>query len=1228
MRRNLLAVWGAIAGLLLASLAQGADWPSFRHDRKRTSATDERIAPPLEQIWLFRSQSARLAPKFTGNMHADITPEHNRTTLPITAAGDALFFTSQSEGRIVCLDAATGNIRWQFVSGAGMQRAATIADGRVYAGSDDGYAYCLDAKTGAVVWKHKAAPADRWFFSYGRLISVWPVRTDVVVDPSPGSGTPTAYFGAGIFPHDGTFLYAVDAKTGERVWWNNSTCETNFRYSLSPHGHLYVTGNHIYVPMDFKSFRWGIFNAYRRADGSHNNWGGGDPENPGNNNGGAFLPLVGAQKDGKRYGGAAGEGYNVDLESIQGILPGVRGAPIQYDPDLCPVIYAGGIVYNVAYKPDAEKGVTGRVYARDATSDKALWAADVAEWPNQIIAAQGRVFVSTRCGTIYAFAPTGAAKHGTIEEPVTAGPSADAKCAQAANAIVKESGAREGYALVLDCDSGMLAYELARTTNLSVIGIFSDEAKAQAARADWVRAGLHVTRLLAIVSKPGHPLPLPAFFADLVVSEAAARGGALPADAAEVVRVLKPIYGKSLLGGTQQEEGLKKWTAAAPADLLTGSGPADWAVSGTEGSRWASWTRPRLKEGGGWADGLGDAGNSMCSQDGVLKPPLGVLWHGRPYSARNDNGMSPSIIIDGVLVNQFLGKTEAFDAYTGRDLWRLDYITDTIASPGSIFLRFTEKIARVEPRTGRKVAEFAPPLPEGKWSGMAASADGAMLYALAAAKDVSAIVAIEVKSGRVLWTLGGPGAPKQWPAWNAISDGRLYFLGGKAEGAMRAEAVADMRAWLAKLPDNDYKQLAEQMDKHDIGVLTAVDGLTGKVLYERGVDLTNAGGGALFPYISGGRDKQQFPYILSSIQAHGGAVIFGTAGQADKLWAVWPGGGYKHRAISVYDGATCKLLWFRFGNYRSRLAVTDDFVIAEPWAFHLKTGEPKMREHPATGLPAVWSFFRPDKHCGIFNASRYFVFGRSRGIGYHDLLTDQGLYTFIHSRASCGIDTSSGSGVMIKPPHAIGCRCEISMPFTVALGQVRSPLIASQLFSQSGANLPVKHLYLDFGATGDRRDAKGNLWMPPRPQVGLMLGSDAGASYYEGGGAVQRSSRYSPIENTDTPFVFATVDRGLKECKVPLTDPKTPAEKFIVRLGFSALPGDKPGQRVFDVILNGQTVLKDFDIMVAAGKADRAVWKEFPVTVQDSLVLGLVTKGEKPTLDAMPLISGMVVVRQ
>ena len=106
-------------------------------------------------------------------------------------------------------------------------------------------------------------------------------------------------------------------------------------------------------------------------------------------------------------------------------------------------------------------------------------------------------------------------------------------------------------------------------------------------------------------------------------------------------------------------------------------------------------------------------------------------------------------------------------------------------------------------------------------------------------------------------------------------------LGGKAEGARREEAMAEMRAWLAKMPGDDYRQFAAKLDQHDFRILTAVDGMTGKALYEHGVDLSNAGGGVVLGYSGGGGgDKQQNPYIMSSLQAHGGTVICGTAGSA------------------------------------------------------------------------------------------------------------------------------------------------------------------------------------------------------------------------------------------------------------------------------------------------------------------------------------------------------------
>jgi outer membrane protein assembly factor BamB len=1233
-----------------ASSASAEDWPMFRHDREFTAATSEKLALPLESIWKFHSRQSQHPLSLRDYQGVEFSPQRDRYELSISAAGDSLFFTSAADGRIVCLEAATAAMRWEFIAEGSVNRVPTYYDGKVYAGSDDGHVYCLDAKTGARVWTYKAAPANRWIFWYSQLTSSWPVRTNICIDQG------IAYFGAGTFPHDGTYVIALDAATGKEIWKNDSHSETLFRWALAPHGNIYATEENIYVANDVKPYRWAVFNSFKRSDGRHDAWAGTDPRSPGY--GGTIRTLPGAVQDGRRYLGHSAqkiitevdpntkkktdkfeklwevktEGYSLDTGSLEGTIP-VRGAPLIHNPDLCTVIATDGAVFSLRYKQREDKSVGGKVFANNTTDGKEIWSADIAEWPNEVIAANGRLFVSTRDGTIYAFAPRGAKQYGVIKEPVDPKSFSDEpSLAGAADAIVKQANIQDGYALVLDCTTGELARELAARTNLHICAVFDDEAQAAAARTAASRANLHLSRILVWTRKPGEALPFPPRFADLIVSEAAATGAAPPQARDALTRLLKPVRGRAIIGGQQTEPALKEWVATTMQD--------GWMITGDDGSRWATRSGPRLAGAGGWSHALGDAGNTMCSNDSVLKPPLGIVWIGPPFSARRSRGISPAILMDGVLVHQTTsafdpnGYSEGFDQYTGRKLWRRpNSVTDTVAAHGAIFQRYLEVIVQLDPWTGKEVKRMMPPFSPGKWTGMAADRDGKTLYLHASGtteekKDWSCVLGFDIPSGNVIWNLGGPKVEKQWGRWSSISDDRMYYLDGAANDAERAEAEADMLACLKKLPGEEYQTLAANIKEHDIEMLMALDAKTGKILYRKPIDRTNAGGKWTRQVVSGGR-RQYNPVLGGAVIANGGVVVFGSAAGADKSWAVWPSGGYKGRALSVYDGATGKLLWYRFANYRARPVVSEDFVYAEPWAFHLKTGEPKTRVHPITGEKAQWAFCRYNKQCGTFNGSRYFLFGRSRGVGYQDLFTDQGIYTILHSRSSCWVDTSSGGGTMIKPPHAIGCKCEVSMPFTFALGQVSTPLTLPQVFAQPGPTLPVKHLYVDFGATGDRRDKDGNLWLKTERHVGhqLLLGHKLTLEMYDGGKEVRRSSRYTNIENTETPFVFATAAQGLKKCTVPVTESGSGKRRYLVRLGFSALPGDKPQQRVFDVRLNGQTVLAGFDILKDAGQPDRAVWKEFALDIEGDLTLELLSKAET-TPERMPLICGMQILRE
>jgi hypothetical protein len=72
-------------------------------------------------------------------------------------------------------------------------------------------------------------------------------------------------------------------------------------------------------------------------------------------------------------------------------------------------------------------------------------------------------------------------------------------------------------------------------------------------------------------------------------------------------------------------------------------------------------------------------------------------------------------------------------------------------------------------------------------------------------------------------------------------------------------------------------------------------------------------------------------------------------------------------------------------------------------------------------------------------------------------------------------------------------------------------------------------------------------------------------------------------------------------------------QTFTIRLHFAEPEDVKPGQRIFDVRIQGRDVLKALDIAAAAGGARRALTKEFrDIKASDTIILSLVpVKGSK-----------------
>ena len=179
------------------ALVRDRDWPMYRHDNWRTATSVGIIPNDLKPIWTW-------APK------APTLP-----TGPIFANGKVI--VGGQDGVVRAISIATGKLAWSAYTGGPMKYPPTAVDTRLYVGSGDGYIYCLDPWSGKTYWRFRTAPVERTIPVYGTLSSTWPVGSGVLVEDG------VVYGAAGISNHDGTHVYALDARTGKIKWQQHSS---------------------------------------------------------------------------------------------------------------------------------------------------------------------------------------------------------------------------------------------------------------------------------------------------------------------------------------------------------------------------------------------------------------------------------------------------------------------------------------------------------------------------------------------------------------------------------------------------------------------------------------------------------------------------------------------------------------------------------------------------------------------------------------------------------------------------------------------------------------------------------------------------------------------------------------------------------------------------------------------------------------------------------------------
>ncbi len=494
--RVLVAALYFAAAALAQVPAAAADWPMWRHDPARTAASPESLPPTLHLQWV--REYSPLKPAFWQSRQERV--QFDLGYEPVVL-GKALFVGSSRNDSLTALDAETGAEKWRFYADGPVRLAPVAWEDKVYFGSDDGSLYCLAAASGQLQWKIPGAPSLRKVLGNERLISVWPARGGPVVDNG------RIFFAAGVWPFEGIFVHALDARTGQSLWINDRLGSFYAEHphaamsfgGPSPQGYLLIHQGRLVLPSSrafpaFLDASTGELLAFEFGHGGH-----------GSRPGSWFV--VG-EKDGPLM---VDPTLNTEMHDEGRQTIGQRAIRRQPGEALAETVVIGKETYRV--KP----GVAGSISTRDREFRFQDGYPGVEGTVHTMLVAGGRLFVVTRAGAIYCF---GSEQVEPRHYPLKTQPLQipDPAVASQAQAVLQATGQSEGYALVWGLGTGRLAEALVTQSELRVIAVDRDAAKIDAFRRRLDAAGLYGERIAA---HSGNALEFgwPPYLANLILCE-------------------------------------------------------------------------------------------------------------------------------------------------------------------------------------------------------------------------------------------------------------------------------------------------------------------------------------------------------------------------------------------------------------------------------------------------------------------------------------------------------------------------------------------------------------------------------------------------------------------------------------------------------------------------------------------------------------------------------------
>ncbi len=1253
---------------VIPKLTFAEDWPTWRYDAGRTASSIEELPDQLFLQWT-KHYSAR-EQVWDDPLNNDLM-QFDKVFEPI-AVGNTLFMGFNDQDKVVAIDSESGKEIWSYYADGPVRLPISFHENKIYFTSDDGYLYCISANKGELIWKFNGGPTERKMLGNKRLISTWPARGGVVIDEG------IAYFAASIWPSMGTFIYAIDAESGKEIWRNDGTGSdyvkqphnANSFAGIAPQGTMAVNGNNLFIPGGRS-----VAGCFDKLTGEQNYY----HINKHNKSGGAFVSTrdkwwVNHHRDQNTfiYETKAGERVSKLMEKhpvLSSDLFYFSGASVvardpnnpnkivwKLDVDATgDLIQAGTRLY-----AGGRNGLTAIQLVGDSAT--IVWTKEINGEVGRIIAANGRIFAVTMDGKILSFG--GAKPKSSVEIHEQAIPFYITEAAkQKATEIIDITKINAGYALYYGVtDHGLLA-SLAQKTALSIIAIVESDEKVRKLRTSFDQMGFKASKVAFLQGTP-ETIDFAPYFSSLTIVEK------IDDYSPEASKILlekiynstRPFGGKIWIGGSS--EGIKSISSFAKSASLDGlkliSSLSDKVLLSREGAP---------KGSANWTHLYGDVSNTIKSDDELVKLPLGVLWFGgisnMEVLPRHGHG-PPEQIIDGKLIIQGMKSISARDVYTGRPLWKTEF--ETLGTYG---MYYNESYSDDPLNTAYNQEH----LPGANTRGTNYVVTNDFVYVV----QGYTCHMIDIETGELIRTIRIPQHSRdQWgylgvSGDNLIAGAEFVKYGAIVQKSLKSIEEIHTYVELIEAANDrtggfkEYGFSASQSivvaDRHDIKMKWAAKSKYGfihntiisnekavfaidkipasmrNVLSRRGIDIEGDFSLTAFNIETGDTIWQDTSQVFGSWLSYNKEfdILLQATRPSRDMIAGEPGERMiAHRAS---DGA---ILWDRKINYNNPPILHGKQIIVDDSAYDIITGDPIIRIDPVTREEIKWAYTRT-YGCNYIIGSENLLSFRSGAAGFYDLKNQGGTGNLGGFKSGCTSNLIAANGVLNAPDYTRTCSC--SYQNQTSLSFVYMPRLEYWTNNEiQWSGKAVKQIGLNFGAPGDRMADNNTLWLDfpsvggTSPDIPVEIHfNPADTAFVKQHKTLSRNSKDNKvgylrtnsfnIDTEDHSYVAASAVNGAQEIVITLTDSAMDNMSYTVKLYFAELESQKAELRIFDVEVQGEKVLKNYNIANAAGGVNKMTTKVVQgVIIKDKLTIRLsaANKNIQPLLSGVELIASEI----